>query len=265
VRRAAQAAGARRQAWSIISRSPEPPESIISLLSSQLLAVTTVMAASSKSSTTSSSGSSAVSLLILVGLFALVYVFFLRPRAQAARRQRDTLMELSAGDEVLTAAGIFGTVLDVQADRVTLETAPGTRITVLRSTIARRITPPDGAERTWDEHDDDEVHDAYHDYKSGHADEDDDEEDAHDHDGDAVADDADDADDADGDEEDDDAAGEYDEDDEDTDQGHTDDDDNEDAAGSHDEDDGDGATADGSAEGQDASTGRRSRRKGRRP
>ena len=75
------------------------------------------MAASSKSSTTSSSGSSAVSLLILVGLFALVYVFFLRPRAQAARRQRDTLMELSAGDEVLTAAGIFGTVLDVQADR----------------------------------------------------------------------------------------------------------------------------------------------------
>ena len=49
-------------------------------------------------------------------------------------------MELvDAGDEVLTGAGIFGTVLDVEADRVTLETAPGTRITVLRSTIARRI------------------------------------------------------------------------------------------------------------------------------
>ena len=91
----------------------------------------------------------------------MVYVFFLRPRSQAARRQRDTLMELSAGDEVLTGAGIFGTVLDVEPDRVTLETAPGTRITVLRSTIARRITEPDGADSEWDEHDEDEAHDAY--------------------------------------------------------------------------------------------------------
>ena len=123
-----------------------------------------------------------MSLLILVGLFGLVYVFFLRPRAQAARRQRDTLMELNVGDEVLTAAGIFGTVLDVESDRVTLETAPGTRLTVVRSTIARRITQPDVTEPTaWDEHDDDEVHDAYHDYKSG-SDDDDDEDADHDHD-----------------------------------------------------------------------------------
>ncbi|MGH9017244.1 MAG: preprotein translocase subunit YajC [Acidimicrobiales bacterium] len=92
--------------------------------------------------TSTQSGSSAWSLLIFVGLIGLVFVF-MRSRSQAARRQRDTLMELSAGDEVLTAAGIYGTVLDVEPDRVTLETAPGTRITVVRSTIARRIVPQD--------------------------------------------------------------------------------------------------------------------------
>jgi hypothetical protein len=67
-------------------------------------------------------------------------------------------MELSAGDEVLTGAGIFGTVLDVEPDRVTLETAPGTRITVVRSTIARKITDTGGssvAEQNWQ----DEGHD----------------------------------------------------------------------------------------------------------
>jgi sRNA-binding carbon storage regulator CsrA len=67
-------------------------------------------------------------------------------------------MELSAGDEVLTAAGIFGTVLDVEPDRVTLETAPGTRITVLRRSIANRITEHDAnsvAEQNWQ----DEGHD----------------------------------------------------------------------------------------------------------
>lgn len=100
-----------------------------------------VMAAS-KSTTSSSSSGSALSLVFLVVLFAIVYFAFLRPRSQAARRQRNALMELSSGDEVLTAAGIFGTVLDVEGDRVTLETAPGTRITVLRSTIARRMTEP---------------------------------------------------------------------------------------------------------------------------
>jgi preprotein translocase subunit YajC len=100
----------------------------------------------------SSSGSSAASLIFLVVIFGLVYFFFLRPRTQAARRQRDTLLQVSPGDEVLTGAGIFGTVLDVESDRVTLETAPGTRITVLRSTISRRLTDPGGssvAEQNW--------------------------------------------------------------------------------------------------------------------
>jgi preprotein translocase subunit YajC len=133
--------------------------------------VTALIAASSSTKTTTANP--IVSLLPLVLIFGLAYVFFLRPRAQAARRQRDTLMELSAGDEVLTAAGIFGTVLDVEADRVTLETAPGTRITVLRSTIARKLGDPVDATPSWDEHDEDEAHGAYHDYEHSHEDDED--------------------------------------------------------------------------------------------
>jgi len=135
----------------------------------------TVLAAAS-SSAKAAPANPIVSLLPLVLIFGLAYVFFLRPRAQAARRQRDTLMELSAGDEVLTGAGIFGTVLDVEADRVTLETAPGTRITVLRSTIARKLSDPGDATPSWDEHDEDEAHGAYHDYEHNH---DEDDHDAH--------------------------------------------------------------------------------------
>ena len=111
-------------------------------------------------------------------IFGVGYMFFIRPRSQAARRQRDTLRELSAGDEVLTGAGIFGTVLDVESDRVTLETAPGTRITVLRSTIARRIPDATADAPSWDEHDEDEAHGAYHEYEHGH----DEDEDGHDED-----------------------------------------------------------------------------------
>jgi preprotein translocase subunit YajC len=142
------------------------------------LAVLAATSGSSKTSTTSSNPLE--SLLPLILIFGVAYVFFLRPRSQQARRQRETLMELSAGDEVLTGAGIFGTVLDVEPDRVTLETAPGTRITVLRSTIARKVTDPAVDAPNWDEHDEDEAHGAYEEYEHDEHDEHEHEHDEHD-------------------------------------------------------------------------------------
>jgi preprotein translocase subunit YajC len=128
-------------------------------------AVVTALLAAGSSSSTKKPGNALVSLLPLILIFGLAYVFFLRPRSQAARRQRETLMEISAGDEVLTGSGIFGRVLDVEDDRVTIETAPGTRITVLRSTIARKLNP---VEEDWESEDrdrddaDDEYADEHH-------------------------------------------------------------------------------------------------------
>lgn len=126
-----------------------------------MYALAVVLAASSNSKTTTSAGSAAGSLIFLLVIFAAAYFLFLRPRSQAARRQRETLTDVGPGDEVLTGAGIFGTVLDVENDRVTIETAPGTRITVLRSTIARKINPVE------DDYDS-EHHDE--DFASGHED-----------------------------------------------------------------------------------------------
>jgi preprotein translocase subunit YajC len=133
--------------------------------------------AASKPTTPKTTGAGVADILFFVVIALVFYMFFLRPRSQAARRQRDTLMELSPGDEVLTGAGIFGTVLDVEPDRVTLETAPGTRITVVRSTIARRITDTAGssvAEQNWQDEGHDGVaeaagwHDPSEDDPAGH-------------------------------------------------------------------------------------------------
>lgn len=112
------------------------------LILSGLLASTTTT--TTKSSSASAAGN-IIFLLVIVAIGYFLWRSFGRQRQQQAARTRDLLVNLSAGDEVLTGAGIFGTVLDVEGDRVTLETAPGTRITVLRSTIARRIEPEDVA------------------------------------------------------------------------------------------------------------------------
>src|SRR3974390_3360270 len=105
-------------------------------------ALAAMLAASSSSSSKSSAGGSAFSLLFIVVLFAAGYFLFLRPRSQQAKRQREEMSPRESGDEVLPGAGIFGTVIDVEGDRVLLETAPGSRVTVLRSTVARRLTEP---------------------------------------------------------------------------------------------------------------------------
>jgi preprotein translocase subunit YajC len=104
--------------------------------------ISPMLLAATKASKTTSSGSD-VSLLIIILLIVAFYFLFVRPRSRQAKQQRQILQTLSPGDEVLTGAGIYGTVLDVMPDRVTIETAPGTRITVARSTIARRIEPSD--------------------------------------------------------------------------------------------------------------------------
>jgi preprotein translocase subunit YajC len=107
--------------------------------------------ASSSSSSSKSTGGSPVFFIFILVLFGAMYFLFLRPRSQQAKRQREEMQTLSVGDEVLTGAGIFGTILGIEGDRVELETAPGSRVTVLRSTIARRMTEPEATSSDGDD------------------------------------------------------------------------------------------------------------------
>ncbi|HXX91467.1 MAG TPA: preprotein translocase subunit YajC [Acidimicrobiales bacterium] len=122
----------------------------------QPAAFAVLLAASSSSSAKPSAAGTLASLLPLVLIGVLAWLLFFRPRAQQAKRQREEMMTLDVGDEILTGAGIFGTIVEIDGDRVVLETAPGSRVTVLRSTIARRLTEPPPVE---EEHDEWDVHD----------------------------------------------------------------------------------------------------------
>jgi len=146
----------------------------------------TILISAAKTTTTSSSSGNIVFFLVLIVVFFFIYRFFMRPRQRAAQAQRNTLMTLEPGDEVLTGAGIFGTVQHVQGDRVTLWTGTGSTITVLRRTIARKIDEDDMEEgasedqdgdhhETWDDDDAAELERAH----SEHAGDTDDHTDSH--------------------------------------------------------------------------------------
>jgi preprotein translocase subunit YajC len=89
--------------------------------------------------------------LVLVAVLAAFYFILLRPVIAQQRKQRRDISSLEIGDEVLTTAGFYATVVGINTyeDRpmeILLEAAPGV---VLRSTtlavqeISRRADAPD--------------------------------------------------------------------------------------------------------------------------
>jgi preprotein translocase subunit YajC len=78
---------------------------------------------------------------ILLALFiAAAYFLIIRPQQ---RRRRDVLAVQSAlgpGDEVVTVAGLYGTVVDIDDKVVTLEVSPGVTNRYARQAISQVVT-----------------------------------------------------------------------------------------------------------------------------
>jgi preprotein translocase subunit YajC len=81
------------------------------------------------------SGGSGFIFIIVIG-FLLLYLIVVRPQKRRQNQQQQMLGDLRVGDEVLTAGGIYGTVLEVDEDEVTVQIAPGTEVRVARRAIA---------------------------------------------------------------------------------------------------------------------------------
>jgi preprotein translocase subunit YajC len=108
----------------------------------------------------SSSGGSPLSLLIIIVPFALLFLS-MRNQQKRVRQQQAVQQAAEVGDEVLTTSGIFGTIVDEDEveGTVTVEIAPGTRIRMVRSGIARRLTEDDAYDEDEDVDEDDDVPD----------------------------------------------------------------------------------------------------------
>ena len=80
-------------------------------------------------------------LVFIIPMFAIGYLLLVRPQKRRLQAQRELLNALEVGDEVVTAGGILGQILDIDEDEdvVTVEIAPGTSIRMLRGGISRRL------------------------------------------------------------------------------------------------------------------------------
>lgn len=83
-------------------------------------------------------------LISLVLLVAIFYFLLIRPQQRRMRQQRELVESLAVGDEVITIGGLFGRIMEMDEESVTVEISPGTQVRFVKSAIARRLTPEAG-------------------------------------------------------------------------------------------------------------------------
>jgi preprotein translocase subunit YajC len=102
------------------------------------------------------SGGGSFILLLLLGMPVMLFLM-MRSQRRKASQQQTLQRSAGIGSEIMTTAGIFGTIVDEDEDEgtITLEIAPGTQIKLIRGAISRVVDEDDDDDEDGD--DDDEV------------------------------------------------------------------------------------------------------------
>src|SRR5690606_37672584 len=87
--------------------------------------------------------SSPVEIVLIVVALLGFWLIVMRPARVQQRKVAELQAAIAVGDEVVITAGIFGTVVAIEDERVQLEVAPGTVITVARAVLVRRVPDAD--------------------------------------------------------------------------------------------------------------------------
>lgn len=102
-----------------------------------------------------SSGSS----LPMIGLFVLMiiamYFLLIRPQQKRKREAQNMQNTVGVGAEVMTIGGLYGTIVEVDGDTITLEVDEGITNKYARGAISRVVTPAPAEDAV----EDDEVED----------------------------------------------------------------------------------------------------------
>jgi preprotein translocase subunit YajC len=84
----------------------------------------------------------AAGLILPLIFFALFWVFYVLPQQRRIQTHRRYIASLDVGDEVITTAGVYGTVTGIEDDIVDLEIARGVEIRIARLAIGRSAVEP---------------------------------------------------------------------------------------------------------------------------
>lgn len=79
--------------------------------------------------------------ILLIGV--VFYLLIMRPARNRQKKQQQMMSTLAPGSRIMTTAGIFGTVVEVDEDEASIEIAPGVVIRVVKAAIGRVLDEPE--------------------------------------------------------------------------------------------------------------------------
>jgi preprotein translocase subunit YajC len=84
------------------------------------------------------------SLILIVAMFALLWLLLIRPQRMKQAQQQQLIESVEPGDEILTVGGLYGIVeeLDEEGDLV-VEVAEGIQVRIARRAVATVVKPED--------------------------------------------------------------------------------------------------------------------------
>jgi preprotein translocase subunit YajC len=92
------------------------------------------------------------SLIIIVAMFALLWLLLIRPQRARQQQQKQLLESVDVGDEILTVGGIYGIVEEVEDDDdLVVQIAEGVSVRVARRAVATVVKPDEDEEEYSDE------------------------------------------------------------------------------------------------------------------
>jgi preprotein translocase subunit YajC len=75
----------------------------------------------------------------LLLMFVVFYFILIRPQQKKQKSHREMLQALKTGDQIITTGGLFGTIVDINEQKITLRIADNVKVEVGRSFVASRV------------------------------------------------------------------------------------------------------------------------------
>ena len=74
-------------------------------------------------------------------MFLIFYVLVFRPQSKTRKEHEQMVKHLKKNDEVVTSGGLFGTIVNVKPEAITLRIDDNVRVEVEPSAIVRLVKP----------------------------------------------------------------------------------------------------------------------------
>ena len=85
-----------------------------------------------------------ISLLYIVGLFAILYFLMIRPQQQRQKKHQEMISNIKPQQKVVTIGGIYGTIVEIKDKSIILEVAENVRMEFLKTAVSQVTTQGEG-------------------------------------------------------------------------------------------------------------------------